>query len=140
MIRWNPISGERPMNRRNCLKLVAVAATTSVPSAKAATKLIELHVDLDVNPEREKELITNFHKTFTPAISKQPGFMGVKLLKLRSAVSGQMPANTNYRLILSFQTEAQRQAWVATAEHQRAWPSIERTLRANRGALLYDVV
>ena len=126
------------MNRRNCLKLAALAAT--VPSLRAATKLIELHVDLDVNPAREKELISNFQKIFTPAISKQPGFMGVKLLKLRSAVAGQLPTNTNYRLVLSFQTEAQRQAWTATADHQRAWPTIEKTFRANRGALLYDVV
>jgi antibiotic biosynthesis monooxygenase (ABM) superfamily enzyme len=126
------------MNRRNCLKLVAVAAV--VPSLKASTQPIQLHVDLDVLPARERELISNFRKTFEPAISKQPGFVGVKLLKLRSAIAGQMPTNMNYRLILSFQTEAQRHAWTATADHRRAWPSIETTLRANRGALLYDVI
>ena len=126
------------MNRRNCLKLVVVAA--AAPSLKASTQPIQLHVDLDVLPARERELISNFRKTFEPAISKQPGFVDAKLLKLRSAVGGQMPTNTNYRLILSFQTEAQRQAWTATADHQRAWPTIEKTLRANRAALLYDVV
>jgi len=131
-------SGERVMNRRTCLKLVALAVTA--PSLKAATRPIQLHVDLDVSSDHEKELISNFRRIFEPAISKQPGFVDAKLLKLRSAVGGQMPTNTNYRLILSFQTEAQRQAWTATADHQRAWPTIEKTLRANRAALLYDVV
>ena len=126
------------MNRRNCLKLVAVAAT--VPPLKASTQPIQLHVDLDVNPARERELISNFRNIFEPAISKQPGFVDAKLLKLRLAVGGQMPTNMNYRLVLSFQTETQRQAWTSTAEHRRTWPSIEKTLRANRGTLLYDVV
>ena len=126
------------MNRRNCLKLVAVAA--AVPPLKASTQPIQLHVDLDVSPARERELISNFRNIFEPAISKQPGFIDAKLLKLRLAVGGQMPTNMNYRLVLSFQTEAQRQAWTATAEHRQAWPSIEKTLRANRGTLLYDVV
>ena len=85
-------------------------------------------------------LISSFRKIFEPAISKQPGFVDAKLLKLRLAVGGQMPTNMNYRLVLSFQTEAQRQAWVASADHRRAWPLIEKTLQANRGALLYDVI
>jgi antibiotic biosynthesis monooxygenase (ABM) superfamily enzyme len=126
------------MNRRNCLTLVAVAA--AAPSLKASMQPIQLHVDLDVIPARERELISNFQKTFEPAISKQPGFVGAKLLKLRAAIAGQMSTNMNYRLVLSFQTEAQRQAWVASADHRQAWPSIEKTLQANRGAWLYDVV
>jgi heme-degrading monooxygenase HmoA len=126
------------MKRRNCLKLVAVAAT--VPSLKAVTQPIQLHVDLDVDPSREKELISNYRNIFKPAISRQPGFVEVSLLKLRSAVSGQKPANMNYRLLLSFHSESQRLAWTETDEHRHAWPSIEKTLRANRGALLYQVV
>ena len=123
------------MNRRNCLKLVALTTTTL--SLGAATKAAELHVDLDVNPASEKELISNFRRIFEPAISKQPGFVAVKLLKLRSVVAGQMPT-INYRLILSFQSEAQRLAWTVTADHQRAWPALEKTLHANRGALLFE--
>jgi antibiotic biosynthesis monooxygenase (ABM) superfamily enzyme len=126
------------MNRRNCMKLVAIAATA--PSLKAAAQPIQLHVDLDVSPSREKELVSNFRKTFLPTIRRQPGFVEVKLLKLRSAIAGEMPQNMNYRLIISFETEAQRKAWTETADHQRAWPAIEKTLRANRGTLLYDVV
>ena len=128
------------MNRRNCLSLVALAVIARSANAGEARKAIQLHVELDVDPAREKELISNFRKIFKPAISRQPGFVEVKLLKLRSVLGGPMPANTNYRLIISFQTEAQRQAWVATADHQRVWPSIEKTLRAAGGASVYDVV
>ena len=67
--------------------------------------------------------------------------MDVKLQKLRSAVIGQAPAGANYRLLIGFQTEEQRLAWVATAEHQRVWPSIEKTLTGFKfNAILYDVV
>ena len=126
------------MNRRNCLSFLALAVIAQSANAGEASKAIQLHVELDVDPAREKELISNFRKLFKPAISRQPGFVEVNLLKLQSVLAGQTP--TNYRLIISFQTEAQRQAWVATADHQRVWPSIEKTLRAAGEASVYDVV
>ena len=127
------------MNRRNCLLLMGTAVAGHC-AAPGATKATQLHVDLDVDPGRESELSANFRNTFRPAISKQPGFIEVKLLKLRSAIAGQAPQNINYRLIISFETESQRQSWVATEEHQWAWPTINRTLKASRGLLLFDVV
>jgi heme-degrading monooxygenase HmoA len=98
-------------------------------------------VDLDVDPAKEKELIASFRKVFRPTISKQPGFVSVRLLRLRQAIAGAAPPNAPYRLVISFQTEEQRQTWVATDEHQRAWPAIEGTLRgAKLTAALYDTV
>ncbi len=100
---------------------------------------IQLHVDLDVAPGKEAELVKNFKSVFRPAISKQPGFVDVKLLKLRTTPMGDAP-KTKYRLIISFQTEEQRTTWVATADHQRAWPSIENLLVGKKfGAVLYDI-
>jgi heme-degrading monooxygenase HmoA len=128
------------MQRRDWMRLIALSATGPLSWAAEAGKSIQLHVDLDVDPAHEKELIANFHTIFEPTIGSQPGFVGVKLLKLRSAVSGEMPSNTNFRLIISFQTEKQRQAWTATADHRRAWPAIAKTLRTKPGALLYDEV
>lgn len=125
------------MDRRDALKTLAVAALP----ASAATNPIQLHVDLEVDPAREKEMVANYAQQFRPTIRKQPGFADVKLLKLRSAVAGPKPGNATYRLIISFQTEEQRQKWVATDEHQRVWPTIEKTLKgAKYGALLYDPV
>jgi heme-degrading monooxygenase HmoA len=100
---------------------------------------IQLHVDLSVNPAQEKEMLHNFHTVFRPAASKQPGFVDVKMLKLRSALAGAVPAGANYRFELTFASEEKRQAWVATATHQQVWPTIEKTLASkNYTILLYD--
>lgn len=129
------------MNRRNYLKTIAAAGAASALPARAAHEPIQLHVDLDVDPAQEKEMVSNYHKVFHPVITKQPGFVDVKLLKLRSAVAGQAPPNAAYRLLISFQSEEQRKTWVDTAAHKRVWPSIEKTLKGSKyGAVLYDVV
>jgi heme-degrading monooxygenase HmoA len=129
------------MNRRNCLKAIAAAIPAAAGSAVAAAAPIQLHCDLFVDPKREKEMLANFAKVFRPTIRKQPGFVDVKLLKLRSEIQGKAPANSTYRLIISFQTEEQRLTWVATDDHQRAWPTVENTLVGMKyQALLYDPV
>jgi len=93
---------------------------------------IELHVDLDVEPTKEKDLVSTFHTVFEPTISKQPGFVLVTLLKLRAAA-------VTYRLVISFETEEQRVAWVATADHQRVWPQMEKNLKGVKfTAALWD--
>jgi heme-degrading monooxygenase HmoA len=107
----------------------------------AAANPIQLHCDLEVTPAREKEMVQAFHKVFEPVISKQPGFVSVKLLKLRQAVVGAAPTKATYRLIISFETEELRLKWVATDDHQRVWPAVENTLSGMRFiAMLYDPV
>ena len=130
------------LNRRNSLKTLAAAAALAIPAAtKAAAKPIQLHVDLDVTPGKEKTLEANFEKTFRPTISRQPGFVEVQLLRFRKAMMGAGPAHSSYRLLISFYTEEQRVAWVASADHQKAWPTIEGQLQgAKFTAWLYDVV
>lgn len=125
------------MRRRTCLTLLPAAALAAAPVGGP----IQLHVDLDVDPSQEAELRRAFRAVFRPAISKQPGFVSVRLLKLRGEVVGEAPKEWNYRLVISFQSEEQRQAWVKSEDHQRAWPAIEKTLRSGRlRALLYEVV
>lgn len=129
------------MDRRNYLITMAAAGAAGSLPMNAASKPIQLHCDLNVDPKREKEMVSNFHKVFEPVISKQPGFVEVKLMKLRSVPAGAGPANTNYRLLISFQTEEQRVKWVATDEHQRVWPEIEKTLIGVKfNAVLFDPV
>jgi hypothetical protein len=86
--------------------------------------------------------LANYRTHFRPAIGKQPGFVEVKLMKLDSAVAGAAPAHTTHRLLISFQTEEQRKAWVATAVHQKVWPTIQATVRAGSdvNATLFRVV
>jgi heme-degrading monooxygenase HmoA len=129
------------MNRRDCLKVIGIAPAAISLQAADAAQPIQLILDLEVDPAKEKELLTNFRNTFRPAIRKQPGFVDVKLMKLRAEMAGKAPANCPYRLLISFQTEDQRKAWVATAVHQKVWPTIEGTLKGSKYiALLYDVV
>lgn len=118
-----------------------LAGTCAAAHADAKGRPIQLHVDLAVDPAREQEMLNNFHNIFRPAASKQPGFLDVKMLKLRSALAGAAPAGATYRFELTFASEEQRQAWVATSTHQRVWPTIEKTLTSkNYAVLLYDEV
>jgi hypothetical protein len=43
--------------------------------AQSDKKPIELHVDLVVDPAKERELLDTFHNVFRPAASKQPGYI-----------------------------------------------------------------
>jgi heme-degrading monooxygenase HmoA len=129
------------MKRRVYLQTILAAACAVTARAASKDRPIQLHVDLSVDPAQEREMLHNFHTLFRPAASKQPGFIDVKMLKLRSALAGAAPAASNYRFELTFASEEQRQAWVATATHQQVWPTIEKTLASkNYTILLYDEV
>lgn len=100
---------------------------------------IELHCDLEVAGERERQLLEVYQSTFQPAIRKQDGFRDVRLLKLRTAVAGEAPARCTYRLVISFDSEEQRQTWVASDLHQEVWPPMEANLSGSKYILLlYD--
>lgn len=129
------------MKRRIYLQTMLAGACALTARTASKDRPIQLHVDLSVDPAQEQEMLHNFHTVFRPAASKQPGFVDVKMLKLRSALAGAAPAASNYRFELTFASEEQRQAWVATATHQQVWPTIEKTLASkNYTILLYDEV
>lgn len=128
------------MNRRQHLKTLALG-TMSAALPAATGHPIQLHVDLEVDPARESELLAVFKDHFQPAISHQPGFVEVRLLKLVAAMSGPpLLGNYNYRLVISFETEDQRKAWVATPEHQKIWPAVAANLKgAKFSSALYEI-
>ena len=76
------------MNRRTYLQTMAALGVSATALPAAAGSAIQLHVEMEVDPAREKELLANYRQTFRPAISKQPGFVEVKLMKFRSVASG----------------------------------------------------
>jgi antibiotic biosynthesis monooxygenase (ABM) superfamily enzyme len=129
------------MNRRTHLKAVVAGVAGSAALGGADVKNpIMLHVDLSVDPAREKEMLDNFHRTFRPAAAKFPGFIDVKMVKLRSALVGSAPSGVNYRFVLTYESEELRQKWVASDTHQKVWPTIEKTLVSkNYSVLLFDV-
>ena len=129
------------MKRRTCLKTVLAAGASAAGALAAGPgRPIQLHVDLAVDPDKEKEMLHNFETIFRPEAAKHPGYLDVKMLKLRTALQGSAPVGVNYRFCLTYQSEELRQKWVASAEHQRVWPTIERTLSSRSyTVLLFDV-
>jgi hypothetical protein len=130
------------MERRDYLKalIAAGAGLGAVSALSAAAPPIVLEVDLSVDPAREKEMLDNFHNTFKPAAIKHPGYIDVKMMKLRSALMGTAPAGLNYRFQLIYESEELRQKWVASDVHKRVWPTIEKTLKSkDYRVLLFDV-
>jgi hypothetical protein len=126
------------MRRRTCLKTL-LAACAAAAQAAPAGRPIQLHVDLSVDPAKEHEMQHNFDTVFKPAAMKQPGYIEVKMLKLRQTLAGKAPEGSNYRFVLIYASEELRQKWVATDTHQKVWPTIENTLRnKNYNVLLFD--
>jgi hypothetical protein len=127
------------MKRRTCLKALLAGAGPAAIGAAESSRPIQLHVDLTVDPAKEKEMLHNFETIFRPAAIKHPGYISVKMLKLRSALMGSAPSGVNYRFELTYQSEELRQKWVASPVHQKVWPTIENTLATKSyTVLLFD--
>jgi len=129
------------MKRRTSLKTIfAAGAAAAGAFAAVPGRAIQLHVDLAVDPAKEKEMLHNFETIFRPEAARHPGYIDVKMLKLRTALEGSAPAGVNYRFCLSYRSEELRQKWVASPEHQKVWPTIENTLSSKKyTVLLFDV-
>lgn len=129
------------MKRRAYLTTMfaAFAGAKSVPAQTAAKNPIVLYCDLSVAPAREDEMLKNFHTIFKPAAEKFPGYIDVKLLKLRTVYTGSAPAGVNYRFQLTYQSEELRQKWIKSDVHQKVWPTVENTLsNKDYATLLFD--
>ena len=136
------------MNRRGILGSAFVAAAAALgldrfaAAADTQTRHIRLYVEMDVQPEREREMLQAFHDTFVPEAVKHEGYIRVKMLKRRSVVQGTAPPAHNYRFELEFESEELRQKWIASAGHKRVWPLVERTMTTQKDypVVLYDEV
>ncbi len=73
-------------------------------------------------------MLDPFHNQFVPEAVKHDGYMRVKLLKRRTVLQGTAPPLHNYRFELEFESQEQRQRWIASPGHQRVWPPIERSI------------
>ena len=130
------------MKRRTYLKtMLAAGASAAGVLAAGPGHPIQLHVDLAVDPAKEKEMSHNFETIFRPEAAKHPGYIDVKMLKLRTTLQGGEPWAFNYRFSLAYQSEELRQKWVASPEHQKVWPTVENALSSkDYSVLLFDVI
>jgi hypothetical protein len=128
------------MKRRTYLKAVlAAGACSGLKHAAAQGRPIQLHLDLMVDSSREKELVHYFNTVFKPAAEKFPGYIDVRMIKLRSAVKGTAPRDLKYRWMLQYQSEELRQKWIASDVHQKVWPPMEKMMSSmDYTVLLFD--
>ena len=116
------------MERRDFVKAAAVgavgiAAVQNSPSiAEAAAgagskpaKPIELHISLEPQAGKEKELETLYRNHYVPGIKVQKGFRQTTMLRKRDALR-------EYQIDIAFDSEDLRVQWVASTEHTSVWP------------------
>lgn len=77
---------------------------------------MELHIWMTAKEGQADELEKTFQEVFYPAVSSMPGF--------RNALLMRKPDSREFTVRLSFDTEEQRMAWVASDPHQVAWPAL----------------
>src|SRR5829696_1197321 len=117
------------MKRRTYLKtMLAGGAATAAAQTQTPPRPIQLHLDMSVDPKREKEMLRNYETIFRPAVAQQPGFLDIKILKLKSTIAGKAAPGVNYRFALTFASEELRQKWIKADIHQKVWPTLENTL------------
>ncbi len=99
----------------------AGAPTSSQPKA------IALQMDFVVSKENAISFEKMYHSIYVPAMKVQPGYLGSKMLRLfpenLSKEIQAEPTTYNYQIQISFDTEENRRKWVASSQHQIAWPA-----------------
>jgi hypothetical protein len=103
--------------------------------------MIQIHVDMSVDPAQEAQMLRDFEEHFKPAAAQFAGYVDVKIIKLRKAFVGRAPEGVNYRFVLRYESEELRQKWIASDIHQEVWGTIEQTFRhRNYDVLLFDEI
>jgi mannose-6-phosphate isomerase-like protein (cupin superfamily) len=94
---------------------------TDVPLTMA-----KLQMFFEVDPVNFEAFEKNYIDIYVPALRKQVGYMGSKLLRRFpddfSKKIGSPDTKFNFEMELMFDTEEHRQMWTKTKEHDYAWP------------------
>jgi hypothetical protein len=80
--------------------------------------VIVRQVTLKVPLERQPELLSFFRDEYRAAMSRQPGFLGARLLKVEGV-------DDELQIELEFAGEEEAKAWRATADHARLSPRLK---------------
>jgi hypothetical protein len=103
--------------------------------------MIQVHVDMAVDPAKEQAMLDYFETQFRPAATKFAGYVDVRLLKLRAVPVGTAPAGLDYRFAITYESEELRQKWIASDIHQEVWGRMEKMLSSpNYTVLLFDAI
>lgn len=85
-----------------------------------------LQIYFEVVPDQTSAFEQIYREAYVPAMEKQEGYLGSRLLRLFPApVATEIKAEEtpfNYQMELVFDTEENRRKWAASDEHQKVWP------------------
>jgi mannose-6-phosphate isomerase-like protein (cupin superfamily) len=105
--------------------------------------MVKLQMFFEVEPQNFKAFEKNYIDVYVPALRKQVGYMGSKLLRRFpddfSKKIGSPATKFNFEMELMFDTEEHRQMWTKTKEHDYAWPKTAELSKSFQW-LGYDVV
>lgn len=103
--------------------------------------MIQVHVEMAIDPAKEQEMVRYFQTVFRPAAMKFRGYIDVRMLKVLAVPVGTAPAGLNYRFSITYESEELRQVWVASEIHQDVWGSMEKMLSTpNYTVILFEVI
>jgi mannose-6-phosphate isomerase-like protein (cupin superfamily)/heme-degrading monooxygenase HmoA len=113
------------------LVVIGISASASKGTnrniSQTKPKAIALQMDFVVPKENTEAFEKMYHSIYVPAMTVQPGYVGSKLLRLFSEDIAKTiqaePTTYNYSIQISFDTEENRRKWVASPQHQIAWPA-----------------
>lgn len=94
--------------------------------------MIERHVTFHVIPGKEKDFETLFKEKYSVAMSKQPGFVSVSLLK-------ELEREAVYQMVIRFQSLETAAVWRESADHKALSPKI-RALYTESSVQIYEVI
>lgn len=94
--------------------------------------MIERHVTFNVIPGKQQDFENLFREAYSPAMSRQPGFVSVSLLK-------EQAKEAVYQLAIRFESLETAAAWRDSADHQALAPRIK-ALYLDNSILVYEVV
>jgi len=94
--------------------------------------MIERHVTFNVTPGKGRDFETLFKDAYSIAMSKQPGFVSVTLLK-------EHEKEAVYQMVIRFQSLGTAAAWRDSDDHKALSPKIE-ALYKESTIQVYEVI
>ncbi len=90
-------------------------------------KSMALQMEFEVDAENAKAFEQMYYSIYVPAMIVQKGYLSSKLLRLfpeemAKGIQAE-PTTYNYQIQIEFDTEENRRKWVASDQHQIAWPA-----------------
>lgn len=115
------------------LEILVIGIAASKDRGLAIAKPLEtpkamvLQMDFVVEKENAKAFEEMYYSIYVPAMVVQDGYLSSKLLRLfpddlAKEIQAE-PTQFNYQIQISFDTEENRRKWVASDQHQIAWPA-----------------